>query len=44
MTGSGMTALTSCRLCGSADLVTVLDLGEQALTGVFPASPEEHVS
>jgi SAM-dependent methyltransferase len=36
--------LTSCRLCRSPDLVTVLDLGAQALTGVFPASVDEHVS
>ena len=34
----------SCRLCGSSGLVTVLDLGKQALTGVFPASAEEHVT
>lgn len=27
---------TSCRSCHSADLVSVLNLGEQALTGVFP--------
>ena len=32
-----VTRITCCRLCGSEDLVTVLDLGEQALTGVFPA-------
>lgn len=34
--------LTACRICGNANLVTVLDLGEQALTGVFPrtSSPE----
>jgi C-methyltransferase-like protein/putative zinc binding protein/methyltransferase family protein len=37
-------SLTQCRLCGSPDLLTVLDLGAQALTGVFPASTEEHVS
>jgi C-methyltransferase C-terminal domain/Putative zinc binding domain/Methyltransferase domain len=36
--------LLACRLCGSSDLVTVLDLGEQALTGVFPASVLEPVS
>jgi hypothetical protein len=41
---SGGTRLTSCRLCGSTDLLTVLDLGEQALTGVFPASAKEQVS
>ncbi|GAC1441642.1 MAG: class I SAM-dependent methyltransferase [Mycobacteriales bacterium] len=27
----------TCRVCGSAELHQVLDLGEQALTGVFPA-------
>ena len=39
-----MSALAACRLCGARDFVTVLDLGEQALTGVFPASREEQVS
>ena len=29
-------SLTRCRICGSADLISVLNLGEQALTGVFP--------
>ena len=38
---TSVTPLTSCRLCGSEDLVTVLDLGGQALTGVFPASVDE---
>jgi NDP-4-keto-2,6-dideoxyhexose 3-C-methyltransferase len=28
--------LAACRICGNARLVPVLDLGEQALTGVFP--------
>lgn len=28
--------LDSCRICGSRELHLVLDLGEQALTGVFP--------
>ena len=41
---TGVTTLTSCRLCGSEGLVTVLDLGEQALTGVFPASVDERVA
>ena len=41
---TGVTALRSCRLCGSEDLVTVLDLGKQSLTGVFPASIDEQVS
>ena len=35
--------LTACRLCGSSALEQVLDLGEHALTGVFPASPDEDV-
>ena len=26
----------NCRICGNSDLVKVLDLGEQMLTGVFP--------
>jgi hypothetical protein len=36
--------IAGCRICGAPDLVTVLDLGNQALTGVFPASVEERVS
>src|SRR5262245_54658475 len=36
--------ITSCRLCRSADLVPVLDLGRQALTGVFPARPDDEVT
>ena len=28
--------ISSCRLCGNKDLVTIIDLGEQYLTGVFP--------
>ena len=35
--------ITRCRACGSPDLVPVLDLGEQALTGVFPKSKTEIV-
>ncbi len=29
-------AIRSCRICGSTELESILDLGEQALTGVFP--------
>ncbi len=36
--------LTACRLCGSSEFVTVLNLGEHALTGVFPASSDEPIS
>jgi NDP-4-keto-2,6-dideoxyhexose 3-C-methyltransferase len=31
------TRADKCRICGNTDLVRVLDLGEQMLTGVFPA-------
>ncbi len=37
-------ALESCRLCGSEALVPVLDLGNQALTGVFPGNISEPVT
>lgn len=36
-------AVSACRGCGSNGIVTVLDLGEQALTGVFPKSIEQVV-
>jgi hypothetical protein len=35
------TEITKCRISGSPNLVTVLSLGEQCLTGVFPRSPTE---
>src|SRR5579883_1169937 len=35
--------ISHCRLCRSAMLVTVLDLGNQALTGIFPQSKNEHI-
>jgi hypothetical protein len=35
--------ILDCRLCSSTRLVPVLDLGQQALTGVFPKSREEEV-
>lgn len=28
--------ISSCRVCGNKDLVTIIDLGDQYLTGVFP--------
>ena len=33
-----------CRICGSADLAVVLDLGEQFLTGVFPHSRDTSIT
>lgn len=38
------TPLAQCRIGGGSQLVTVLDLGEQALTGVFPRSPADPVT
>ena len=35
--------IEACRLCGGPELVSVLTLGQQALTGVFPGSAEEPV-
>jgi len=36
--------LSRCRISGSQNLVPVLHLGQQALTGVFPADPEARVT
>lgn len=33
-----------CRICGNQDLVEVLDLGEQVLTGVFPRKLDQSVT
>jgi hypothetical protein len=35
--------ITKCRISGSSNLVTVLSLGNQYLTGVFPKTKEEQV-
>ncbi|UJW29730.1 class I SAM-dependent methyltransferase [Saccharothrix sp. AJ9571] len=35
--------INGCRICGNRELVSVLELGEQALTGVFPRSRDEVV-
>lgn len=37
-------ALKQCRVSGSRNLVPVLDLGEQALTGVFPRDPAASIT
>lgn len=36
--------LQSCRICGNRDLVPILDLGQQALTGVFPGRSDDPVT
>jgi NDP-4-keto-2,6-dideoxyhexose 3-C-methyltransferase len=37
-------AIEACRVCGSRDLRSVLDLGEQCLTGVFPRTKDAKVT
>src|ERR1700731_4281936 len=36
--------IDACRICNSKELVEVLDLGSQALTGVFPSSRTQTVT
>lgn len=36
--------IEKCRICGNIDLVEVLDLGEQSLTGVFPKTKSEEIT
>jgi len=35
--------ISSCRICGNQNLIEILDLGDQALTGLFPKSKDESV-
>ena len=42
--GQGYHEITACRMGGSRNLLTILDLGEQALTGVFPKSVDEPIT
>ena len=36
--------INKCRISGSENLVNVLSLGEQALTGVFPRNPGDAIT
>jgi len=38
------TEIKECRICGNKNMVSILNLGEQYLTGVFPASKTEHIT
>ncbi len=38
------TAIKQCRICGNTDLVSILNLGTQYLTSVFPKSKTEEIS
>lgn len=44
MTESRYTPVRECRIGGGSTLITVLDLGQQALTGVFPKDPAEPIT
>ena len=37
------TTIDCCRICGQSQLLPILHLGNQALTGVFPATRDEYV-
>ena len=39
-----MTKLEKCRICGNPNLIPVLSLGNQVLTGVFPRSRAEQIT
>jgi NDP-4-keto-2,6-dideoxyhexose 3-C-methyltransferase len=39
-----VSVISACRICGNRNLATILDLGNQALTGVFPREPNQNVT
>lgn len=39
-----ITRITKCRICGNTELVPVVDLGEQYLTGVFPKARQDSLT
>jgi NDP-4-keto-2,6-dideoxyhexose 3-C-methyltransferase len=38
------TKINKCRICGNQNLIPIIDLGNQVLTGVFPKSQEELIT
>jgi len=38
------TEIKRCRICGNTDLISIINLGNQYLTGVFPASKTESIT
>lgn len=38
------TTISKCRICGNPNLVPIVELGEQMLTGVFPKSRDEKIT
>src|SRR3954469_15718319 len=43
MTAALYSPIRACRLCGDEGVAPMLDLGQQALTGIFPKSRQERV-
>jgi SAM-dependent methyltransferase len=39
-----VSAISACRICGNTQLTKILDLGNQALTGVFPRDPNQKIT
>jgi len=39
-----ITEIFRCRICGNKDLIPVMDLGEQELTGIFPPQKDQSVT
>lgn len=40
----GYSEIKKCRICGNSELIPILDLGFQALTGVFPKKKDEVIT
>lgn len=38
------TEITKCRICGNSELVPILSLGTQYMTGIFPSSLEQEIT
>src|SRR4051812_48056837 len=36
--------IKSCRICGNSNLISIINLGEQSLTGVFPKNKETKIT
>lgn len=36
--------ITNCRICGNSNLISILSLGEQSLTGVFPKTKNDKIT
>jgi len=41
---SNFSEIQRCRICGNTDLIPILDLGELALTGIFPKNKDQEIT